>query len=395
MKNECCRADSQEENAVKKMLMLATVPYMIGEFNIANLQLLKSMNWKVEVACNFKDRSIWTEERVKSFQKQLKEMEVTFYQIDFSRNPLNLAEHVKAVVQLNNLMKFKRYAFIHCHTPIAGAIGRIVAHKYKIPAVYTAHGFHFYKGAPLKNWLIFYPVEKILSRFTDILITINREDYKISETFHAKKVKYIPGIGVDVEKFQQSDSMFDLRKILEINKDATIILSVGELNKNKNHEIILKAMTEMDLKNVYYVICGIGEREHYLRKLAENLGIQEHLFLLGYRTDIKNIYLQSDLFVFPSIREGLSVALMEAMASGLPCVCSNIRGNKDLIVQGKGGSLISDNDEKAYAYAIEQILSSKDMCESMSVYNKERIKKFDKSIVDLKMRKTYEEFKNN
>lgn len=172
--------------------------------------------------------------------------------------------------------------------------------------------------------------------------------------------------------------------------DSKIILSVGELNENKNHEVIIKAIADMDLQNIYYIICGIGDRQVFLRNLSKELGIENKVLLLGHRTDISNIYLQADVFVFPSMREGLSLALMEAMASGLPIVCSDIRGNRDLILNGKNGFIIEGNNKAAYSHAIESILCNNKLQESMSSYNKKRIQKFDRSVVDFKMKKIYQ-----
>ena len=377
---------------MKKVLMVASVPSMLGQFNIGNLQLLQSMGYQVEVACNFNDRSVWTEDCVKKFQDQLQEMNISYYQIDFERNALRIKGHFKSYIQMKSLLKEKQYTFIHFHTPIAGAIGRLAAHKCKVRAVYTAHGFHFFKGAPLKNWLIFYPVERYFSRYTDVLITINKEDYRRAKKFHAKDVRYIPGVGVDTENFSYQHDGDDIRKEFGMDDSMKILLSVGELNENKNHEIIIRAMAKMQSKNICYMICGIGGREEYLKELARKSGVQDRVFLLGYRTDMKNIYAQADVFVFPSFREGLSVALMEAMASGLPVVCSDIRGNRDLVVPQKGGYLLQGNSEETYAQAMERILTEKENSRDMSEYNKNRIKRFDRKNVDMKMKQIYAHF---
>ena len=163
---------------MKKVLMLATVPSMIGQFNMNNIQILQELDYEVHVACDFKDRSVWTDERVEKFIVQLEEQNVKKIQVDFSRSPLKLWKHKKSYAQLKKLFEDNEYAFIHCHTPIASVICRLVSHKMKVKCIYTAHGFHFFKGAPLKNWVIYYPIEKFLSRWTDIIITINKEDYQ-------------------------------------------------------------------------------------------------------------------------------------------------------------------------------------------------------------------------
>ena len=232
------------------------------------------------------------------------------------------------------------------------------ARKKGTKVIYTAHGFHFFKGAPLINWILFYPVEKFCARFTDVLITINQEDYKRAQKFKAGKVEYIPGVGIDTKKF--SEVVVDKsakRKELGVPVDAFLVLSVGELNKNKNHDTVIKAIAKLNNPNVYYVICGQGTLENYLKDLINELGLEKQVKLLGYRRDIAEISKTSDIFVFPSFREGLSVALMEAMALGLPVVCSKIRGNVDLIEDGKGGYLVEPDDVEGFINAIRRIIN--------------------------------------
>ena len=188
---------------MKKMLMLASVASMIDQFNMPNIQLLQEMGYEVHVACNFEKGSTCTSERIQKLKNQLKKMEVKYFQIDFSRNILKINDILKSYKQVKALLQRERYDFIHCHSPIGGAVGRIAGHKMHTKVIYTAHGFHFYKGAPIQNWLLYYPIEKWLSRYTDMLITINKEDYqRARKKFHAKETRYIPGVGIDVEKIQ-------------------------------------------------------------------------------------------------------------------------------------------------------------------------------------------------
>ena len=332
---------------MKKMLMLASVASMIDQFNMPNIELLQKMGYEVHVACNFEKGSTCTEERIQKLKKRLREINVRYFQIDFSRSVLKVNEILKSYRQVKTLLLKEHYDFIHCHSPIGGVVGRIAGHKTHTKVIYTAHGFHFYKGAPLQNWLLYYPVEKWLSRCTDVLITINKEDYqRAKKKFHAKETKYIPGVGIDVEKIQavQVDRE-KKREELGIGKDDFLLLSVGELNKNKNHEAVIRAIAELRNSKIKYAICGKGLLKEYLEELAEKLGVRNQLFLLGFRTDVIEICKSADVFVFPSKREGLSVALMEAMACGLPCVISRIRGNTDLINECGGyGFDVSNKD---------------------------------------------------
>ena len=316
----------------KSMLMLASVASMIDQFNMNNIEILLSLGYKVAVACNFKVGNTCSDKRIKELKEELKELGVKFYQIDFDRNVMNLQQNMEAYKQVEKLVKLQRYDFIHCHSPIGGVIGRIVAHETKTKVIYTAHGFHFYDGAPKKNWLLYYSIEKALSRWTDILITINKEDYDIAcKKLCARRTIYVPGIGIDIKRFKNIPAHKMIKRAeLGIDDRDFVILSVGELNDNKNHKVIIEALNRMNESDkCVYVIAGEGINKELLERQAEASNV--NLRLLGYREDIPELLKLSDVFVLPSLREGLNVSLMEAMAAGLPCIAGKIRGNVDLL----------------------------------------------------------------
>lgn len=358
------------------MLMTASVPSMIGQFNMNNIKILLDMGYEVHVATNFKDYSYWPKERVKAFIKKLKILRVKYHQIDYSRSPKNARRVMKSVMQMERLLETELFVFVHCHTPMAGVVSRICCHKNGVKVIYTAHGFHFYIGAPLWNWMVYYPIEKFLSKWTDVLITINKEDYeRANKKFHAKKNVYVPGVGVDTGKYGTHDHGLDIRKELGLLEDNTMFLSVGELNKNKNHEIVIRALKGLP-KNIVYVIVGKGELSDYLEKVAAEVDITDRVIFTGFRNDVAEFYAAANIYVLPSIREGLNVSLMEAMASGLPCVVGNIRGNKDLIDDEKGGYLFEPTSDKSVKFALKRILDIKNR-DRLGIYNLNKIKKFD------------------
>ena len=229
--------------------MVASVTSMIGSFNMNNIKILKDMDYEVHVACNFKDTSVWPEERTRECVKELMHLDVKCHQIEFSRSPADIKRTIKSFAMFNRLVKEHDFDFVHCHTPLTSAIVRVVCHQHNIKVIYTAHGFHFYKGAPLRNWIIYYPIEKILSQWTDVLITINQEDYmRAQEMFYARKTVYVPGVGIDTKKFAPSLSGRErIRHELNISDDRIVLLSVGELNANKNHEAVIRAVKGMNL----------------------------------------------------------------------------------------------------------------------------------------------------
>ena len=375
---------------MKKMLMLASVASMIDQFNMPNIQLLQEMGYEVHVACNFEEGNTCSKEKILDLKRRLKNMQIKYYQIDFSRSVSNLEKNLKAYRQLYLFMKREKYEFVHCHSPIGGVIGRLVGHRTRTKVIYTAHGFHFFKGAPIKNWILYYPVERFLARYTDVLITINKEDYHRAKNFKAKNVEYIPGVGVDIENFRGCKvDVEKKRKELGIPKDAKVLLSVGELNKNKNHQVIIKALSKINDKNCYYLICGQGILKNELEKLAKILGISEQVKLLGFRLDMRDIYKTSDIFVFPSRREGLGLVAIEGMASGLPILTSNIHGIKDYSKSDISGYNYSADDVDGFVDGILKLLNNSELRKRMGENNQNEAMRYDIHIVRNIMERIY------
>jgi glycosyltransferase EpsD len=291
-------------------------------------------------------------------------------------------------------MAKEKFDLIHCHMPITGILTRMAAHKTdkskdaKHTAVlYTAHGFHFFKGAPLVNWLYYLP-ERFFARYTDCLILINREDYDRARRFPLRgSVEYIPGVGIS--PLPEMDATFNLRTHFNIPEDHKIAVSVGELSELKNHITAIKAMDCFRRDAITYIICGQGALENELKRTVMEMHLEHRVIFAGYCTNIPDILRQSDLFIFPSVREGLPVAMMEAMQAGLPVIAADIRGNHDLIEDGKGGFLFDENLTADYVRAIRYFLDYPDEAVRMGEWNKERIKNFSLDIVNAKMREIY------
>lgn len=281
---------------------------------------------------------------------------------------------------LNALLKKNSYSFVHCHTPIAAAIARLSCWSLRIPVIYTAHGFQFFKGGPKKDWLLYFPVEWLLSWVTTILITINREDYSLSKkVLHANRTEYIPGVGLDIKKFSECYvDRIEKRTMLGLPENSIVLLSVGELSSRKNQAVVIKALKEINDKNIYYLLAGKGELYSYYDNLRKSLGIERQVILLGLRKDVAELYKISDIFIHPSIREGLGMAPLEAMASGLPLICSYINGIKDYVVDGKTGYCIKNpSDIREIKEAIIKMAADTTYRAACGRYNQECIKKFD------------------
>ncbi|MCD8069026.1 MAG: glycosyltransferase family 4 protein [Lachnospiraceae bacterium] len=372
---------------MKKVLILASVASMIDQFNMPNIELLQSMGYSVDVACNFREGNTCSEEEIRTLLERLWQKRVGCYQIDFARDVTELARNVKALWQVEHLLQKNDYAFLHCHSPIGGVVGRIAGKLIGTRVIYTAHGFHFYKGAPVRNWLIYYPIEKLCSYCTDVLITINQEDYKIArERMKAKRVEYLPGVGVNLARFDREAADRDaVRKKLGIPEGMTWVLSVGELIERKNQEAFIRAVART--KGICLTIAGQGPLREHLLGLIDELGVTDRVRLLGFRTDISELCAGADIFALPSFQEGLSMALMEAMSSAKPVVCSQIRGNTDLIDQGRGGFFFDPDSVESMAASLNKIMNAD--LEAMGAYNRLKIRQFDLRTVLEREREIY------
>ena len=309
---------------MKKVLFTAKVVKLhINVFHIPFLRMFREAGWETSVAArnDFENPS-------DCFIPYCDH----FYNMEFGRNPFS-PQNIRLYQELKKTIETGEYDLIHTHTPIVSILTRLAARKSNARVIYTAHGFHFFKGAPLFNWLVYYPAEKLCSRWTDTLITINNEDYdRAVKKFHAKRVEYVPGVGVDIERFRKiSADRIEKRKELGIPENAYLMLSAGELVGNKNHQLVIRAMAETGDPALHYAVAGIGNEKEKLEQLSESLGIKERVHFIGYRKDMAELYKTADLVIHPSLREGLPVVVMEAMASGALTIVSTARGNRDLL----------------------------------------------------------------
>lgn len=345
----------------EKVLVLASVASMIDQFNMPNLELLQSLGYEVHVACNFEKGNTCSNEKIIGLKKKLDIMNVIVYQIDFTRSVFDLKQDIIAYKQVKAIMEKNKYKFIHCHSPIGGVIGRLVCKVTKIKCIYTAHGFHFYTGASFKNWILFYPIEKWLSKYTDVLITINEEDYsRAKKKFKSKKNIYIPGVGIDVNKIENSKSIRNnLCKELGISNDSFLLLSVGELSQRKNHQIIIRSLAHLP-ENIHYLIVGKGNEKERLIQLSKEQNVYKRVHFLGFRNNVFEIMKSCDIFIFPSLQEGLPVALMECMSANVPCIVSKIRGNIDLLYNYEKECIVNEiMNEKEWSKKINNFYQHK------------------------------------
>lgn len=391
------------------ILLLSTVGGFIPQFELHNVRLLREKGYRVFYGADF------TNPMYTGHEKEMAALGVKQIQLPIKKSPLALEAHLATLRKLIPLVKQEDISCVHCHTPVGGFLGRMLGRHFstKLKVIYTAHGFHFYKGAPIQNWL-FYPVEAFLAHYTDALVTVNREDYERARMFRLRcggKVYQMPGVGICMERLELDDGISPLspvkksdtedagmiwRKEHGIPEDAFHLVTVGELNKNKNQRIILEAIALLCKKglqgeNLYCSIAGRGPLEEELRQQIRETGLSNRIFLAGYQNNVAPLLKSADVFLFPSRREGLGMAALEAMAVGLPVIAADNRGTREYMRDDVNGYVFQWNDVKGLSAAIEKLWKDPGKRRAMGTAAKETAKRFAKERSAEVMRRVYAE----
>ena len=345
---------------MKKILYITTLSRTINAFLVPHIQMLRKQGNIVDCACCID----------KLVDNELIEDGVKIYDIPFSRNPLHIG-NIKAFKKLVNLQKENNYDIVHVHTPVASVYGRLLKLKFpKLRTIYTVHGFHFYDGAPFINWAIYYPIEKIMARFTDTMITMNSEDYERSKKFNIQNTYKINGVGVDLSKYSlENHNKSEIRRKLNLSDDDFVILMIAEVNKNKNHKQMIDAieiLKNKGIKDIKVVCAGEGVMLDEIKIYIKEKNLENNIHMLGFRTDIDELIIGCDMGILMSYREGLPRNIMELMACGKPVIGTNIRGIKDLIQSNINGYLVNIGDINKTSNAIEKIYLSRPLLDEMS-----------------------------
>lgn len=306
------------------------------------------------------------------------------YSVPFERNPFS-KQNFTAYKMLKKVIDSEQYNVIHCHTPVGGVITRLAArsaHKRGTSIIYTAHGFHFYKGSPFKNWMIYYPIEKFMSRYTDCLVVLNQEDYNIAvkNKFRAKKIIKIDGVGVDLDRFHviSNEEKKSLREEYGFKESDYIIIYVAEFIERKNHAFFINCLPHLiaSIPNLKVVFAGDGITKDSCIELSNSLELQHVVHFLGYRRDIDKLYPQADILVTSSKQEGLPINVLEGMASGLPIVCTRIRGHVDVVKNDLNGYLFDINDSNQFKNCIIKLYDNPEVSARMSKQNLLDVQRF-------------------
>lgn len=376
---------------MKKILYVTTISGFLPQFGMNDVSVIQGMGYEVHYASNFNNE-------IYAFDKNsLIRQGVVLHHIDIEKQPSRVGAAIKAVRQIRRIIDKENINIVHCHNPMGSVCARMAAwtSSTKPYVIYTAHGLHFYKGAPLKNWLFFYPVEKLLANLTDMLITINQEDYRcVSEKFRLRKKGYIEqihGVGVNMRKFSPKPEIKEaVRKELGIPQGALHIVTAAELNDNKNQRVIIEAISEIDDENIYYSICGMGNTKEKLEELIAEKGLTERVRLLGFRTDMDRVLQSADVFAFPSKREGLGIASIEALACGIPIIALNNRGTREYTLDGVNGIMCDSNDVELFRKAIEKMCDAAQRGRYCADSCRTSVELFSNDVVVMSMKSIYE-----
>lgn len=370
-------------NHNKKVLFTATVDSHILAFHLPFLKWFKEQGYEVHVATNGDEEIPYCDKKIK---------------ISFERSPFKL-NNIKAIFQLKKILLKEKYDIIHTHTPMGSVVTRLAAKKVRkqgTRVIYTAHGFHFYKGAPLLNWCLFYPVEKYLSKYTDTLILINKEDYGLAKKKFkkCKDIEYVPGVGIDEKNFDVKMTKEDkhkLRKELGLKDTDFVMIYPAELNKNKNQIMLIDAMEQLIDKypDIHLLLPGKDSYNGYYQKIVKEKNLDKNIHFLGFRKDIPRLLKISDLSVTTSKREGLPVNILEAMYVGLPIVATNCRGNRDLVKDNQNGLITSIDNQQELSNAINKIYHNKNIVKKMKRESQKIIQYYMLANIIMKMEIIY------
>lgn len=342
---------------MKRALIVATVIKFL-EFEKSDIKILLDMGYEVHIAVNMHGED-WLRD-----DGTFAGMDVIRHQIDFGRKPFSCA-NIRSYRQLKRLFQQYYFDIIHCHTPVASAIARVAAiteRKRGSYVIYTCHGFHFHKKSDRKSRMLYYPVERVLALITDMMIAVNKEDYHVIRSFKVRECKYIPGVGVDTAYIHKLKA--DRAQMLSqfgIPQDAFVVLSIGELSARKNQSVIIEALAKLRYEDIYYIICGCGEKYHMYKMLAREKGIGDRVVFTGHKDHewVMRLCHAVDLGAIPSVIEGLGLAGIEMLAAGLPLVGANIHGINDYLIFGETGFSCPPNDADGFAQAIRCLYKDK------------------------------------
>lgn len=366
-----------------KALLFAPMSSVHERFNIANIEALRELDAEIHLLANFS-----SDEHAIEYKQKCIDENFIIHDIPFSRH--SLKNNFMYIERIKEVLKSQNFDIVHAHTETGGILLRLSMRANKESKyIYTAHGMSFYKGSSLKSQIVYRPIERFICKKMNCNIAINKEEYDCLLNWKKQAARFVHGAGFDMDSIINAKVDVEKKKYeLGIPNDRPLILSVGELNENKNHKVILKAISNMnENQRPYLLICGEGEKRTELRNIAKSFDYEKSLFLPGYRYDMPEIFHIADLFIFPSYHEGLSFSLMQAMAAKLPVICSEIRGNIDLIDDNLGGYYFNPDDDNELTNLINSVITKE--ANKFGSYNYKKVKKYDLKNIKEELKSIY------
>ena len=373
---------------MKKALMLAPMGSVHRRFNQANIAALQSLGLQVELCANFENGN-GPEIHNQSFVEECEIRGIKTHSIPFARH--SLTGSLKCLSQLKELLSREQYDLVHTHTETGGLLLKLAhSEKRKSKFIFTPHGMSFWKGSSLKSQLVYRPLERWICSAMDMNIGMNMEEVENLEQWNKRTAHYVHGVGLNVARMQNpSRSREQMREEFGLAESDKFIASIGELDDNKNHITVIKALATLGRKDFKYVVCGVGPNKDMLLAEAECTGLKENVILAGYRSDIPDVLNAADIFVFPSFHEGMPVSALEAMACSLPVVCSAIRGNVDVVKDGDNGYLFKPSDVDTLSRQIALLMDNEALRQQMGAKNKEIVREFSLEAVTEELKAIY------
>ncbi|MBQ4264939.1 MAG: glycosyltransferase [Clostridia bacterium] len=357
----------EERTQPKKILLVANVvKEHVLKFHVPTIRYLKEQGWTVDVAASGEENVPYCDRQIRGVWK---------------RSPFT-PDTLRGVKQLRSVIEKEQYDIVYCHTPVGALVARLAAVRARrrgTKVVYFAHGFHFFTGAPLINWLLFYPIERILAHFTDLQITLNDEDYARAKRCFPKRlpVVQVPGVGVDFSRINVDDAEAARKRLRgewRIGQDALVLIYVAELIRNKNQKMLFETLikTKKTHPDTYLVLVGPDHADGAFQRLAQQMGVADSVIFTGWRKDIGECLHAADIAVASSLREGLALNIVEAMYCGLPVVATDNRGHVPIIRDGENGFLVHVNDSDTMAQRVIALAQDKALRRRMTQHDVSR-----------------------
>ena len=350
-----------ERTKPKKALIVTSIWGFVAKFEQEDVRILQKLGYEVHFASN-QTNPIYL------FSGDVYEqMGIIYHDIHIWQSPLGIKPNARSIKEVRKIIEQEGVELVHCHTPTGGLVARLAARKTNARVIYTVHGFHFYQGSGVLHNLFYRSIENFLGRFTDDIVTINREDFEAAKRIsHRGSVSQIPGAGLDRKYYYlpSEEERQRAREALGYQEDEFIIVQVGEIRENKNPEVILRALhmlrnTGTNIIRIRYLLVGAGKQEEKIRKLVQDLVLTSNVRFCGYQEDVRPYLMAADLMTFPSIREGLGMAALEAMSTGVPVLAADNRGTREYMRHGINGYVCQSNSPREHADWIRRMMEER------------------------------------